>query len=127
LPRCKGGRRAFSYRGDGGVKVQHYVYFAPGATRQPRIEERTNQIVAEHSGKCIDVCGPSLSSGEMVHQWGCYASKSQRWFALEKEISVNNFAVQLKVEHSGMCLNIPANNTANGTPTHSVPVRQWQE
>lgn len=34
---------------------------------------------AVHSGKCLDLVGPSSANGTRVHQWSCYSASNQNW------------------------------------------------
>ncbi len=39
----------------------------------------TFEIVALHSGKCMDVEGVSKSNGAYIHQWTCLSASNQKW------------------------------------------------
>jgi Ricin-type beta-trefoil lectin domain-like len=72
------------------------------------------------SGKCLDVAGGDqygLDNGNWVHQWTCGNQKSQKWWFVEIP---GRYEKYLKTGHSGKCLDIVNQATANGTKTH-----QW--
>jgi len=37
------------------------------------------ELVAKHSGKCVDVTGASTAGGAVIEQWTCSGSSNQRW------------------------------------------------
>jgi Ricin-type beta-trefoil lectin domain len=37
------------------------------------------QLVARHSGKCLDVPESSMSAGTQIVQWGCWGGTNQQW------------------------------------------------
>lgn len=73
-----------------------------------------------HSGKCVDIDGPTTSDGGKMHQWTCYDLTSQR-FTLE---DAGNGERRLRSVYSGKCLDVEAWGTADGAkliqwPCHS--------
>ena len=58
-------------------------------------------LVAQHSGKCVDVNGGSTAEGGNVHQWSCHGGDNQLW---EEVPATNGF--MLRAKHSGKCLDV---------------------
>lgn len=75
----------------------------------------TYEISAEHSGKCVDVSGPSLDNGAKVHQWSCHGGTNQQW-----RVTSTDGAYRLQAVHSGKCLDVTEWSTQNGTG-----LQQW--
>jgi hypothetical protein len=72
-------------------------------------------IVAVHSGKCLDVFGVSTGDGADVIQWGCWGGQNQQW---RLDGRPGNYLV--RAAHSGKCLDVAGGSTANG-----ADVIQW--
>lgn len=73
------------------------------------------QLMAVHSGRCLDVSVMSSTDGINVHQWECVGQTNQRW-----RLVPSGNAFQLKVAHSDKCLDVAGVSTANGANVH-----QW--
>lgn len=73
-------------------------------------------LVAEHSGKCLDVSGASGTPGTGLQQWDCHGGANQR--LLVREIEGN--AYELRAQHDNLCLGIAASRGEDG-----VPLVQW--
>lgn len=80
------------------------------------------QFVADHSGKCLDVTGGPIASGDgvRVQQWGCFASRptNQQWFLVDTG-DVDSWYIV--AANSGRCLDVDHAGFGDG-----VPVQQWQ-
>jgi hypothetical protein len=79
----------------------------------------TNQLIAKHSNKCLDVNGGSGGDGANVHQWGCHGGNNQKW-RLEPVSTVGNY-YRILAHHSGKALDVSGISTANGANVH-----QWE-
>ena len=68
----------------------------------------TREVVARHSGKCLDVNGGASATGDGVKivQWTCNGGTNQQW-------RVNTDGTIVGVE-SGLCLDVIGQGTANG-------------
>ncbi|WP_214317850.1 RICIN domain-containing protein [Nonomuraea sediminis] len=62
------------------------------------------QIIAQHSGKCLDVAYASLKHAANVIQGACGAGYNQQWRIVNSEASGNY--VRLIARHSGKCLDV---------------------
>ena len=76
------------------------------------------EIVARHSGKCLDVEGESMASGARVIQFVCGGWPNQQW----QVIPVGGGYSKIVARHSGKVLDVQWAGLANGTP-----VWQWEE
>ena len=74
------------------------------------------QVIAKHSGKCLDVSAASLVNGANVQQWACNSGANQRW----KLVSMGDGYNQLVAKHSGKCLEVSGASVKNG-----ANVQQW--
>jgi hypothetical protein len=84
-------------------------------------------VVARHSGKCMDVVGGSTADLAEVIQYACGTGINQQW----RRVDLGNGYVQLEARHSGKCLDVADRSTADnarivqfacGTGTN----QQWQ-
>lgn len=73
------------------------------------------QMVAEHSGKCVDVAGISTADGVAVHQWSCHGGANQAW----ETVPVSG-GFMLRAKHSGKCMDVEGASTSAG-----ARVTQW--
>jgi hypothetical protein len=76
------------------------------------------EIVARHSGKCLDVEGESMASGARVIQFVCGGWANQQW----QVIPVGGGYSKIVARHSGKVLDVQWAGLNNGTP-----VWQWEE
>jgi hypothetical protein len=76
------------------------------------------EIVARHSGKCLDVNGGSTATGAILHQWDCVGVSSQRW----QVIDVGGGYSKLVAKHSGKVADV-----SNGSLTNGAAVWQMDE
>lgn len=62
----------------------------------------------KHSSKCMDVSGPSVAPGTLVHQWDCGPGASnQEWFFRPAQAPLAaNAEYQLVSRQSGKCLDV---------------------
>ena len=71
------------------------------------------QLVAQHSGKCVDVNGNGTSDGTPILQWTCNGQANQKW----EEVPANGgFTLRSKV--SGKCLDVSGISYAQGAKMH---------
>jgi hypothetical protein len=71
---------------------------------------RATQVVARHSGKCLDVTGGpgATQPGAPIEQWRCTGARNQDWTIRDAGLG----RVQLLARHSNLCLT--ALGTADG-------------
>jgi len=76
------------------------------------------QLVAVHSGKCLDVAGGpgAQNDGAAVWQWSCVGVENQTW----RFVPLGNGYYFIVAAHSGKCLDITGQSRANG-----APAQQW--
>lgn len=74
------------------------------------------RITAKHSGKALDVSGPSTQNGARVHQWTYGGGANQKWAAVNR----GNGNWQLRSLYSGKCLDVAGPSQNNGARFH-----QW--
>jgi pectin methylesterase-like acyl-CoA thioesterase len=77
----------------------------------------TYQLVAGHSGMCLDLPGASGDNGVGLQQWGCTDGAAWQQFRLT---SVSQDRYQLVSVSSGKCLDVEGGSTATG-----ARVLQW--
>ncbi|QTD98669.1 RICIN domain-containing protein [Streptomyces cyanogenus] len=77
------------------------------------------EIVAAHSGKCLDVFEWSKSNGARIVQWSCHGGLNQKWY-LERRAD-NRW--QIRSLYSDKCLD--ADQPSLQAPEHGVIVQQW--
>jgi ricin-type beta-trefoil lectin protein len=76
----------------------------------------SNDVIATHSNKCLDVAGAGTNDGANVHQWTCVGGANQRWVFFE--VAPGQFTIV--AVHSGKCLDVAGAGTADGTN-----IQQW--
>jgi hypothetical protein len=76
------------------------------------------QIVAKHSGKCLDVSGRSTADGAAMQQYECQGpSQTNQIFDL---VAQGGSYYQLVARHSGKCVDVP-----EGSKTVGKALQQW--
>jgi hypothetical protein len=75
-----------------------------------------SQLVAKHSGKCLDVVGVSSDNDAEINQWDCSGGDNQTW---KIEDAGHGFSF-LKAKHSGKCLDVSEISLSDG-----AAVIQW--
>lgn len=78
--------------------------------------QRSYEIVAKHSGKCLDVSGVANHDGANVYQWSCHGGKNQAW----KLTSKGQDYYTLTAQNSGKCLDV-----AGVSKDQGANVQQW--
>jgi hypothetical protein len=61
------------------------------------------QIIAKHSGRCLDVVGGSVSNGVGVVQWDCHGGENQQWLFSRDPITGY---YKITARHSGKVLDV---------------------
>ena len=84
------------------------------------------EVVARHSGKCLDVFDASTSAGATVIQWPCIGDFNQQWLI----IPIGDGYYKFIARHSNKVLSIPGGN-ANGAPAvqsteNGTATQQWR-
>lgn len=87
----------------------------------------TYELIARHSGKCLDVPGESTADAVPITQYSCHGGANQRW-RLEP---AGDGYVRLIATHSGKALDVYGAWTDDGAPliqwpTHGGTNQQWQ-
>ncbi|MFC3890627.1 RICIN domain-containing protein [Lentzea rhizosphaerae] len=67
-------------------------------------------LVARHSGKCVDVTSNSAADGATVLQYTCGAGLNQQW----RLTDAGGGYFQVIAQHSGKCLDVSDASTTNG-------------
>ena len=62
-----------------GVVVLSFLAVKPRVDAQTSSLAGSYELVARHSGKCLDVSGVSMDDGAPVIQWTCNGGLNQRW------------------------------------------------
>lgn len=80
------------------------------------------QLIAQHSGKCLDVYGWGRDDGEKIHQFSCVeGAQNQRWSI--RPVGDGSEYYRVLVKHSGKALDV---NGGILTFWDGVPIKQWQ-
>jgi cytochrome c peroxidase len=82
------------------------------ATPLPNFLNTTNtgfQLVAAHSGKCVDVLGRGTNDGTAIVQWACNGQANQKW----EQVPANGGFLVRSVD-SGKCLDVSEISYAQG-------------
>ncbi|MCX7634494.1 MAG: RICIN domain-containing protein [Syntrophales bacterium] len=91
-----------------------------GATERsfaPSLPERNVDIIAKHSGKCVDVAGVSISDGANIYQWPCHGGSNQKWRLVDR----GEGFYEVRAAHSGKCLDVSGPSKDNAANVH-----QWR-
>jgi Ricin-type beta-trefoil lectin domain-like len=85
------------------------------------------ELVARHSGKCLDVAGGSTATGAMLTQWTCVGVPNQHF----RIVSVGGGYNKIVARHSGKVLDVQWGSLDNGAPVwqmdeNGTPAQQWQ-
>ncbi|MGW2643043.1 RICIN domain-containing protein [Streptomyces sp. NPDC001348] len=67
-------------------------------------------LVARHSGRCVDVSDNSAADSAVILQYDCNGGLNQQW----RLTDVGGGYVQIVAEHSGKCLDVSNASTADG-------------
>ncbi|MDJ1433218.1 RICIN domain-containing protein [Halostagnicola sp. A-GB9-2] len=119
----------FEWRTDPGTSLEvDYVVDQPGTTVErdvdrdaiwedgvQSIEPGTYRVVAEHSGKVLEVADGSTSSGAQIQQGEWNDQPHQRW-TVEGEMDGRQGNFTLTAEHSGMGIAFSGADAVQGTP-----------
>ncbi len=81
----------------------------------PASQYSVHEMVAAHSGKCLDVTGYGTAAGTNIQQWTCHGTTNQQWTPRPSR----NGYFQLVARNSGECLDV-----ADGGSYNSANVRQ---
>ncbi|MGW5263164.1 RICIN domain-containing protein [Microbispora sp. NPDC004025] len=73
-------------------------------------------LVARHSGKCLEVYGAKTGDGDKVDQWTCNTGTYMDW----QLIATSGGYYTIRAVHSGKCLEVYGAGTADG-----AKVDQW--
>jgi uncharacterized protein (DUF1800 family) len=84
------------------------------------------ELVARHSGKCLDVSGISLDDRAPVQQWTCHGGPNQQWTLQPTDSGY----YLLIAAHSGKALDVDNLSLADGADViqytiHRGPNQQW--
>ena len=104
-----------------GEANQSWTLKAPagGATPPPPPVAMAEALVAQHSGKCLNVRGgaAATSDGVPIEQWTCTGETSQAWTLTE----MGSSQYELVAKSSGKCLDLVGGGGGNGTRIQQAP------
>ena len=75
------------------------------------------QLVARHSGECLDVPGASVTAGIQVQQWLCWGGTNQQWLLMPTGYGY----YQITSVNSQMSLGVAGMSTGDGAPVLQQP------
>ncbi len=91
---------------------------APTATRtNTAVPSNYVNVIARHSGKCLDVSGNSTGDGAWMQQWTCTGGANQNFQFVP--VSGTSY-YQIIARNSGKCMDVQNGSTANG-----ALIQQW--
>lgn len=99
-----------------GILIQQWTCLGGTNQQWEMIPLRWFELVARHSGKCLQVQNSSLALGAPTQQWTCSGAASQVWQALP----VANGAFEILSKNSDFALDVQGISTANG-----AIIQQW--
>lgn len=87
---------------------------------------RTYELIAKHSGKCLDVSGVATHNGANIYQWDCHGGQNQSWTLTDK----GGGYYTVKARHSNKCMDVEGVGQGNGTnisqyDCHGGPNQLW--
>jgi len=90
------------------------------------VSGKTYEIVAKHSGKCLDVAGIATHNGANIHQWECHGGPNQRWLLTDK----GGGFYTVMAQHSNKCMDVEGIGNENGKnisqyDCHGGPNQLW--
>lgn len=85
------------------------------------------EVVARHSGKCLDVFDGSTTNGAKVIQWPCIGDTNQQWLV----VPVGDGYLKLIARHSNRVLAVQSSSNSNGahvvqSTDTGVASQQWR-
>jgi uncharacterized protein (DUF1800 family) len=109
-----------------GVIVVGFVGAKPRLAAQAPSLAGSYELVARHSGKCLDVSGVSMDDGAPVIQWTCTGGLNQTWTLQPASDGYYN----LVAGHSGKLLDVSGASTDDGArviqwPANGGQNQQW--
>jgi hypothetical protein len=84
------------------------------------------QLIARHSGKCLDVTNISTQPGALLQQWTCWGGPNQQWMLTPTGAG----AYEVTSINTGMAVNVSYNSLADGAliaqfPYENTPNEKW--
>jgi uncharacterized protein (DUF1800 family) len=109
-----------------GVIVVGFVGAKPRLAAQAPSLAGSYELVARHSGKCLDVSGVSMDDGAPAIQWTCTGGPNQTWTLQPASDGYYN----LIASHSGKLLDVSGASTDDGArviqwPANGGQNQQW--
>ncbi len=90
----------------------------------PAMAGAATTMVAQHSGKCVDVPGASTSAGAALQQWTCNGTVAQNF---NFNATGDGFYRITSGTNSGLCLDAPASNGSRVTQASCSNTRATQK
>jgi hypothetical protein len=79
------------------------------------------ELIARHSGQCLDVKDINPAPGATIQQWPCWFGPGQLWHAQYAHTSPEGYDYyELQVAFTGQCLDVK-----DGSHDAGAPVQQW--
>ncbi|HZS54691.1 MAG TPA: RICIN domain-containing protein, partial [Bryobacteraceae bacterium] len=75
------------------------------------------QLIAQHSGKCLDVRGVSMDPAAQLQQWTCWGGLNQQWYLTP----TGDGSYEITSMNSGMSVDVLYMWTDNGAPLIQYP------
>jgi beta-glucanase (GH16 family) len=89
----------------------------------------TTTVVAQHSGKCLDVRGgvSATANGALIEQWSCTGMSNQAWTLKD----MGGLQYEFIASNSGKCMEVINGGTANGSgiqqsDCNGMPKQLWK-
>ncbi len=97
-----------------------YEVAAVGGTTNAVTANQSYYLVANHSGRCLDVRGgpAATEDGVLLQQWSCWGGDNQKW----QVIPGPQGTFELKSKSSGKAVDVV---NGPGSLTYGVPIQQW--
>jgi len=109
-----------------GLVLLSFLATKPRVSAQAPSLTGAYELVARHSGKCLDVSGVSMDDGATVIQWTCNGGLNQRWTLQPAADGYYNVVAG----HSGKMLDVSGVSTDDGArviqwPSNGGQNQQW--
>ena len=109
-----------------GVVVLSFLAVKPRADAQTSSLAGSYELVARHSGKCLDITGVSVDDSALAIQWDCHGGPNQQWTF---QATGDGYYV-LIARHSGKALDVLGESLVNGAPVGQYTIdgranQQW--
>jgi uncharacterized protein (DUF1800 family) len=104
-----------------------FAFLGAAAESSAQVLSGEYELVARHSGKCLDVPNGAMTDATPVIQWDCHGSDNQAW----RFEAVDGGYYRVLARHSGKALDVSGASVADAAPViqftaHSGQNQHWR-